>query len=65
VWIANKIAGTSARASPATPRKRKTAGEDGTPSKKRAVPNKTMKNPGNDFGNGMDGLPDDMDEFSA
>jgi hypothetical protein len=78
-WIANSIAATSAKASPATPRKRKTAGagNEDTPSKKRATLNKTTKSPDDDVGNGNkddtgggnangnNGLPEDMDEFSA
>ena len=58
----------SATASPATPRKRKGAGDDnGTPVKKRASPKKKMasEEPSNDLGDSGLDLPVDMDQFST
>ncbi|KAH4018230.1 hypothetical protein HBH70_175650 [Parastagonospora nodorum] len=63
---ANKRAAGSATASPATPRKRKGAGDDnGTPVKKRASPKKKMASEelSNDLGDSGLDLPVDMDQF--
>jgi hypothetical protein len=62
------IGGTSARASPATPKKRKNSSdEDGTPSRKKATPKgrskKAVEMPPTNLGGGGDDLPEDMEEF--
>jgi hypothetical protein len=60
--------GTSARAFPSTPKKRKNASdEDGTPSRKKATPKgrfkKAVEMPTNDLGGSGEDLPEDMEEF--
>jgi hypothetical protein len=56
------IDGMTARASPATPNKRKTASDDSTPSKKKATPKKKMLV--NDQSSSGEDVPYDTDAWS-